>query len=605
MGKVIGIDLGTTNSVVAVMEGGEPQIIANVEGERITPSVVAFSKAGELLVGQVAKRQSITNPGRTIASIKRQMGTNHTVKIDEKNYTPQEISAMVLQKLKKDAESYLGEKIDKAVITVPAYFTDAQRQATKDAGKIAGLEVLRIINEPTAAALAYGMDKGNDHTILVFDLGGGTFDVSILELGDGVFEVKATSGNNRLGGDDFDEKVINYLAEQFKKEQGIDLRTDKMALQRLKEAAEKAKVELSNLATTNINLPFITATAEGPKHLDMNLTRAKFNDLTADLVEATMGPTRNALKDSGLKAENIDRVILVGGSTRIPAVQEAIKILIGKEPHKGVNPDEVVALGAAIQAGVLAGEVRDVLLLDVTPLSLGIETLGGVFTKIIERNTTIPTAKKQTFSTAADSQTQVDIHVLQGERSMAAGNKTLGRFSLDGIPPAPRGIPQIEVSFDIDANGIVNVSAKDNATGKEQKITITASAGLSDKEIDEMVKNAEQFAAEDEKRRELADARNESDSLCYSTEKMLRELGDKVDSTQKEEIEAVITKLKDVSSKEDIAAMRSEMETLTKHLHELSIKLYQQQEDEAKPAEEGGQSETVDAEYEVVDEDKK
>ncbi|MBT9142025.1 MAG: Chaperone protein DnaK [Dehalococcoidia bacterium] len=605
MGKVIGIDLGTTNSVVAVMEGGEPQIIANVEGERITPSVVAFSKAGELLVGQVAKRQSITNPERTIASIKRQMGTNHTVKIDEKNYTPQEISAMVLQKLKKDAESYLGEKIDKAVITVPAYFTDAQRQATKDAGKIAGLEVLRIINEPTAAALAYGMDKGNDHTILVFDLGGGTFDVSILELGDGVFEVKATSGNNRLGGDDFDEKVINYLAEQFKKEQGIDLRTDKMALQRLKEAAEKAKVELSNLATTNINLPFITATAEGPKHLDMNLTRAKFNDLTADLVEATMGPTRNALKDSGLKAENIDRVILVGGSTRIPAVQEAIKILIGKEPHKGVNPDEVVALGAAIQAGVLAGEVKDVLLLDVTPLSLGIETLGGVFTKIIERNTTIPTAKKQTFSTAADSQTQVDIHVLQGERSMAAGNKTLGRFSLDGIPPAPRGIPQIEVSFDIDANGIVNVSAKDNATGKEQKITITASAGLSNKEIDEMVKNAEQFAAEDEKRRELADARNESDSLCYSTEKMLRELGDKVDSTQKEEIEAVITKLKDVSSKEDIAAMRSEMETLTKHLHELSIKLYQQQEDEAKPAEEGGQSETVDAEYEVVDEDKK
>lgn len=605
MGKVIGIDLGTTNSVVAVMEGGEPQVIANVEGERITPSVVAFSKAGELLVGQVAKRQSITNPERTIASIKRQMGTNHTVKIDEKNYTPQEISAMVLQKLKKDAESYLGEKIDKAVITVPAYFTDAQRQATKDAGKIAGLEVLRIINEPTAAALAYGMDKGNDHTILVFDLGGGTFDVSILELGDGVFEVKATSGNNRLGGDDFDEKVINYLAEQFKKEQGIDLRTDKMALQRLKEAAEKAKVELSNLATTNINLPFITATAEGPKHLDMNLTRAKFNDLTADLVEATMGPTRNALKDSGLKAENIDRVILVGGSTRIPAVQEAIKILIGKEPHKGVNPDEVVALGAAIQAGVLAGEVKDVLLLDVTPLSLGIETLGGVFTKIIERNTTIPTAKKQTFSTAADSQTQVDIHVLQGERSMAAGNKTLGRFNLDGIPPAPRGIPQIEVSFDIDANGIVNVSAKDNATGKEQKITITASAGLSDKEIDEMVKNAEQFAAEDEKRRELADARNESDSLCYSTEKMLRELGDKVDSTQKEEIEAVITKLKDVSSKEDIAAMRSEMETLTKHLHELSIKLYQQQEDEAKPAEEGGQSETVDAEYEVVDEDKK
>ena len=604
MGKVIGIDLGTTNSVVAVMEGGEPQVIANVEGERITPSVVAFSKAGELLVGQVAKRQSITNPERTIASIKRQMGTNHTVKIDGKNYTPQEISAMVLQKLKKDAESYLGEKIEKAVITVPAYFTDAQRQATKDAGKIAGLEVLRIINEPTAAALAYGMDKGNDHTILVFDLGGGTFDVSILELGDGVFEVKATSGNNRLGGDDFDEKVINYLAEQFKNEQGIDLRTDKMALQRLKEAAEKAKVELSNLATTNINLPFITATAEGPKHLDMNLTRAKFNDLTSDLVEATMGPTRSALKDSGLKAENIDRVILVGGSTRIPAVQEAIKSLIGKEPHKGVNPDEVVALGAAIQAGVLAGEVKDVLLLDVTPLSLGIETLGGVFTKIIERNTTIPTAKKQTFSTAADSQTQVEIHVLQGERAMAAGNKTLGRFTLDGIPPAPRGIPQIEVSFDIDANGIVNVSAKDNASGKEQKITITASSGLSDKEIDEMVKNAEQFAAEDEKRKELAEARNESDSLCYSTEKMLRDLGDKVDSTQKGEIEAAIAKLKDVAGKEDIAAMRSEMETLTKYLHELSTKLYQQQEGEAQPAEAGGQGETVDAEYEIVDEDK-
>ncbi|MBS3897184.1 MAG: molecular chaperone DnaK [Dethiobacter sp.] len=605
MGKVIGIDLGTTNSVVAVMEGGEPQVIANVEGDRITPSVVAFSKTGELLVGQVAKRQSITNPERTIASIKRQMGTNHTVKIDGKNYTPQEISALVLQKLKKDAESYLGEKIDKAVITVPAYFTDAQRQATKDAGKIAGLEVLRIINEPTAAALAYGMDKGNDHTILVFDLGGGTFDVSILELGDGVFEVKATSGNNRLGGDDFDEKVINYLAEQFKNEQGIDLRTDKMALQRLKEAAEKAKIELSSLATTNINLPFITATADGPKHLDMNLTRAKFNELTADLVEATMVPTRSALKDSGLKAENIDRVILVGGSTRIPAVQEAIKNLIGKEPHKGVNPDEVVALGAAIQAGVLAGEVKDVLLLDVTPLSLGIETLGGVFTKIIERNTTIPTAKKQTFSTAADSQTQVEIHVLQGERAMAAGNKTLGRFTLDGIPPAPRGIPQIEVSFDIDANGIVNVSAKDNATGKEQKITITASSGLSEKEIDEMVKNAEQFAAEDEKRKELAEARNESDSLCYSTEKMLRDLGDKVTGSQKEEIEAAIAKLKDVSSKEDIAAMRSEIEILTKHLHELSAKLYQQQEGEAQPAEEGGQGETVDAEYEVVDEDKK
>lgn len=603
MGKVIGIDLGTTNSVVAVMEGGEPEVIANAEGDRITPSVVAFSKAGELLVGQVAKRQSITNPDRTIASVKRHMGSSFKAKIEEKEYTPQEISAMVLQKLKKDAESYLGEKVEKAVITVPAYFTDAQRQATKDAGKIAGLEVLRIINEPTAAALAYGMDKSEDQIILVFDLGGGTFDVSILELGDGVFEVKATSGNNRLGGDDFDEKVIDYLAEQFKKEQGIDLRNDKMALQRLKEAAEKAKVELSNVTTTNINLPFITATADGPKHLDITLTRAKFNELTSDLVEATMGPTRRALQDSGLKPENIDKVILVGGSTRIPAVQEAIKSLTGKEPHKGVNPDEVVALGAAIQAGVLAGEVKDVLLLDVTPLSLGIETLGGVFTKIIERNTTIPTSKKQTFSTAADNQTQVEIHVLQGERPMAADNKTLGRFTLDGIPPAPRGIPQIEVSFDIDANGIVNVSAKDNATGKEQRITITASTGLSDKDIDDMVKNAEKFAAEDQKRKELAEARNEADSLGYSTEKMLRDLGDKVDEAKKTDIEAAIAKLRDVAAKDDVAAIRSEMEALTKYLHELSTQLYQQQQEAGEQPQQGEQGDTVDAEYEVVDED--
>ncbi|MCW3489319.1 molecular chaperone DnaK [Dethiobacter alkaliphilus] len=608
MGKVIGIDLGTTNSVVAVMEGGEPEVIANAEGDRITPSVVAFSKTGERLVGQVAKRQAITNPDKTIMSIKRHMGTNHKVKIDDKEYTPQEISAMVLQKLKADAEAYLGEGVDKAVITVPAYFSDSQRQATKDAGKIAGLEVLRIINEPTAAALAYGMDKEDeDQTILVFDLGGGTFDVSILELGDGVFEVKATSGNNRLGGDDFDEKVIDYLAEQFKKDEGVDLRNDRMALQRLKEAAEKAKIELSSVTTTNINLPFITATAEGPKHLDINLTRAKFDELTSDLVEATMGPTRRAMQDAGLKPENIDRVILVGGSTRIPAVQEGIKKLTGKDPHKGVNPDEVVSLGAAIQAGVLAGEVKDVLLLDVTPLSLGIETLGGVFTKIIERNTTIPTSKKQTFSTAADNQSQVDIHVLQGERQMANDNKTLGRFILDGIPPAPRGVPQIEVSFDIDANGIVNVSAKDLGTGKEQKISITASSGLSDDDIDNMVKNAEQFAEEDQKRKELAEARNEADSLAYSTEKMLKDLGDKVEADKKSEIEAAIGKLREVAGQEDADAIKSEIENLTKYLHELSSQMYQQQEAEAgeQTADGGDQGDTVDAEYEVVDEEEK
>jgi len=604
MSKVIGIDLGTTNSVVAVMEGGEPEIIANAEGDRLTPSVVAFSKNGERLVGQVAKRQAITNPERTIASIKRHMGTGYTAKIDNKEYTPQEISAYILQKLKTDAEAYLGEKVTQAVITVPAYFTDAQRQATKDAGRIAGLEVLRIINEPTAAALAYGIDKGEDHTILVFDLGGGTFDVSILELGDGVFEVKATSGNNRLGGDDFDQQVIDYLAAEFKRLEGVDLRKDRMALQRLKEAAEKAKIELSNVMTTNINLPFITATAEGPKHLDMTLTRAKFEELTAELVESTMGPTRRALSDAGLKPENIDRVILVGGSTRIPAVQDGIRKLLGKEPHKGVNPDEVVALGATIQAGVLAGDVKNVLLLDVTPLTLGIETLGGVFTKTIERNTTIPTSKKQIFSTAADSQTSVEIHVLQGERPMAGDNKTLGRFILDGIPPAPRGIPQIEVSFDIDANGIVNVSAKDLGTGKEQKITITASTGLSDKEIQQMVKDSQMFAEEDKQRKELAEARNEADSLAYSAEKMLRELGDKVEAAKKTTVESAINKVKEEAKGNDTAAIRSAVEDLTRHLHELSTQMYQQQKQEETPAAEQADN-TVDAEYQEVDDEEK
>ncbi|HHX74124.1 MAG TPA: molecular chaperone DnaK [Firmicutes bacterium] len=608
MSKVIGIDLGTTNSCVAVMEGGQPEVIPNAEGERITPSVVAFKKDGERLVGQVAKRQAITNPERTIMSIKRHMGTDYRVNIDGKNLTPQEISAMILQKLKQDAEAYLGEKVEKAVITVPAYFTDAQRQATKDAGKIAGLDVLRIINEPTAASLAYGLDKGEDHTILVFDLGGGTFDVSILELGDGVFEVKATSGNNKLGGDDFDDRIIKYLAEQFKKDEGVDLLADKMAMQRLKEAAEKAKIELSNVTTTTINLPFITATSEGPKHLEMTLTRAKFNELTADLVEATMGPTRNALADAGLQPHEVDRVILVGGSTRIPAVQEAIKNLTGKEPHKGVNPDEVVALGAAIQAGVLAGEVKDVLLLDVTPLSLGIETLGGVFTKIIERNTTIPTDKKQIFSTAADNQTQVEIHVLQGERPMAADNKTLGRFTLDGIPPAPRGVPQIEVTFEIDRNGIVSVSAKDLATKKEQKITITSSTGLSDQEIDEMIKNAEKYAAEDQQRKELAEARNEADNLAYSTEKMLKDLGDKVDGAKKSEIEAAVARLREAAQKDQVGEIKSAIENVTKYLHELSTQLYQQQQQQQPQdggkASGGTRNDTVDAEYEVVDDEK-
>ncbi|HPU21964.1 MAG TPA: molecular chaperone DnaK [Thermoclostridium caenicola] len=612
MGKVIGIDLGTTNSCVAVMEGGEPVVIPNAEGSRTTPSIVAFSKTGERLVGQVAKRQAITNPERTVISIKRDMGTDRRVKIDDKNYTPQEISAMILQKLKADAEAYLGESVTQAVITVPAYFSDSQRQATKDAGKIAGLEVLRIINEPTAAALAYGLDKEKDQKILVFDLGGGTFDVSILEIGDGVFEVLATSGNNRLGGDDFDQHIIDWLADNFKMDTGIDLRTDKMAMQRLKEAAEKAKIELSGVTQTSINLPFITADATGPRHLDMTLTRAKFEELTADLVEKTMGPTRQALSDAGLTPNDIDKVLLVGGSTRIPAVQEAVKKYLGKEPFKGINPDECVAIGAAIQAGVLSGEVKDLLLLDVTPLSLGIETLGGVFTKLIERNTTIPTKKSQIFSTAADGQTSVDIKVYQGEREIAAHNKLLGNFQLTGIPPAPRGVPQIEVTFDIDANGIVHVSAKDLGTGNEQKITITASSNLSEEEIQRAVKEAERYAAEDKRRKEEVETRNEADSLVYQTEKTLKELGDKLSSEDRTKLQGELEKVKEALKGSDIQAIRNAKESLTQAFYAISQKIYQQAGPQAggpqggfNPGDAGPQDNVYNADYKVVDEDDK
>ena len=606
MSRVIGIDLGTTNSVVAVMEGGEPVVIANAEGARTTPSVVSFSKTGERMVGQVAKRQAITNPDRTIISIKREMGTDYKVKVDDQQFTPQEISAMVLQKLKQDAEAYLGQKVEQAVITVPAYFSDSQRQATRDAGKIAGLEVLRIINEPTAAALAYGLDKEQEQTILVYDLGGGTFDVSILEIGDGVFEVKATSGNNRLGGDDFDQKLMNYMADEFKKENGIDLRNDKIALQRLKDEAEKVKIDLSGIQSRPVSLPFITMGEDGPKHLEMTVTRAKFEELTADLVEKTMGPTRQALADAGLKPENIDKVVLVGGSTRIPAVQEAIKKLTGQEPHKGINPDECVAIGAAIQAGVLAGEVKDVVLLDVTPLSLGIETLGGVFTKIIERNTTIPTSKSQVFSTAADNQTSVEIHVLQGERELAAYNKTLGRFHLTNIPPAPRGIPQIEVTFDLDANGIVNVSAKDMATGNKQQITITSSTGLNDKEIEEMVKNAEAYADEDKKRKEEIEVRNQADSLVYSAEKSLKEFGDKATAEQKEAIEKGVAELKTALEGTDTENIKQKSEQLSQAVYALTTAMYQQTaQQEAAPGEPKNDGQTVDAEYEIKDDQQK
>ena len=577
MSKIIGIDLGTTNSCVAVMEGGEPVVIANSEGSRTTPSVVSFQANGERLVGQVAKRQAITNPDKTIISIKREMGTNHKTKIDDKEYSPQEISAMILQKIKADAEAYLGEPVTQAVITVPAYFNDAQRQATKDAGKIAGLEVLRIINEPTAASLAYGLDKTEtSEKILVYDLGGGTFDVSILELGDGVFEVLATNGDTRLGGDDFDNKIMDYIADTFKAENGIDLRNDKMALQRLKEAAEKAKIELSSSTQTNINLPFITADATGPKHIDLNLTRAKFNELTHDLVERSITPMKKALDDAGLSINQVDKVILVGGSTRIPAVVEAVKNFTGKEPSKGVNPDECVAIGAAIQAGVLTGEVKDVLLLDVTPLTLGIETAGGISTPLIERNTTIPTKKSQIFSTYADNQTSVDINVLQGERQMAVDNKSLGRFNLSGIAPAPRGIPQIEVTFDIDANGIVKVSALDKGTGKEANITITASTNLSEEEVEKAVKEAEKFAEEDKKRKEKIEVHNNADQTIYQLEKALGELGDKVDAAEKSNIEAKIEELKKVKDSDDIEVVKKAMEEASQAFYAVSQKMYQQ-----------------------------
>lgn len=611
MSKVIGIDLGTTNSCVAVMEGGEAVVIPNPEGARTTPSVVGFKKDGERIVGETAKRQAITNPDRTIISIKRHMGSNHKENIDDKEYSPQEISAMILQKLKSDAEAYLGQTVTQAVITVPAYFNDSQRQATKDAGKIAGLEVLRIVNEPTAAALAYGLEKSEDQTILVYDLGGGTFDVSILELGDGFFEVKATSGDNRLGGDDFDQKIIDFLVAEFKKEQGIDLSKDKAAVQRLKDAAEKAKKELSGVLTTTVSLPFITVVDGVPQHLEVNLTRAKFDELTADLVERTLGPTRQALSDAGMTPADLDKIVLVGGSTRIPAVQEAIKKLTGKEPHKGVNPDEVVALGAAVQAGVLTGDVKDVVLLDVTPLSLGIETAGGVFTKMIDRNTTIPTSKSQVFSTFADNQPSVEIHVLQGERQMANGNKTLGRFMLSDIPPAPRGVPQIEVTFDIDANGIVNVSATDKGTGKSQKITITSSGGLSDSDIEQMMKDAELHAEEDRKRKELVEAKNNADQLVYSTDKVIKDLGDKVDASEIEKANQAKDKVKTALESDNLDEINAATAELTEIVQQLSVKLYEQAAQAQQGAEGAADAgagankdNVVDADYEVVDDEK-
>ncbi|MBQ3274049.1 MAG: molecular chaperone DnaK [Christensenellaceae bacterium] len=629
MGKVIGIDLGTTNSCVAVMEGGEPVVIPNAEGSRTTASVVAFSNTGERLVGQVAKRQAVTNPEHTIMSIKRDMGSDRRIDIDGKSYTPQEISAMILQKLKLDAEAYLGETVTQAVITVPAYFSDAQRQATKDAGKIAGLEVLRIVNEPTAAALAYGLDKDNNQKILVYDLGGGTFDVSLLEIGDGVIEVLATSGNNRLGGDDFDNKIIDWMVAEYKRTDGIDLSSDRIALQRLKEAAEKAKIELSGVMQTNINLPFITADPSGPKHLDMTLTRSKFDELTADLVEATEGPTKRAISDAGISTSEIDKIVLVGGSSRIPAVQDMVKRITGKEPYKGINPDECVAIGAAIQAGVLGGEVKDVLLLDVTPLSLGIETLGGVFTKLIDRNTTIPTKKSQVFSTAADGQTSVEIHVLQGEREMAAANKTLGRFSLTGIPAAPRGVPQIEVTFDIDANGIVHVSAKDLGTGNQQQVTITASSNLSDEDIDRAVKDAEKFAEEDKKKKEEVEVKNNAENIVYQTEKTMKDLGDKIAPADKTKLEGDIKAVKDALANGETSGIKTATDALASSSMDVFGKIYQQ----AQGAQQGGpgagfnpgqggagfnqnydpnagasgnpDDNVVDADYEVVDDDDK